>query len=110
MQNNSSWTHLLSSLRICVDGSQQQHGIDYHDTYLPVVSWTMVRCLLLIISKLLNLSSCKVDYVQAFPQVPLDNEDVYMELTAGYTVKLANKNVVLKLIEEFIWTKTSRFH
>jgi Reverse transcriptase (RNA-dependent DNA polymerase). len=95
--------------RLCVDGSRQQHGIDYHDTYSPVVSWTTVR-LLLILSKLLNLSSRKVDYVQAFPQVPLEDEDVYMELPAGYTVKSANKNVVLKLKKNLYGLKQAAYN
>jgi Reverse transcriptase (RNA-dependent DNA polymerase). len=95
--------------RLCVDGSCQQHGIDYHDTYSPVVSWTTVR-LLLILSKLLNLSSHKVDYVQAFPQAPLEGEDVYMELPAGYTVKSANKNVVLKLKKNLYGLKQAAYN
>jgi hypothetical protein len=28
--------------RICVDGSRQQHGIDYWETYAPVVHWSTV--------------------------------------------------------------------
>ena len=29
--------------RLCVDGSQQKVGIDFHETYSPVVSWTTVQ-------------------------------------------------------------------
>jgi len=32
--------------RICTDGSQQCYGIDYYNTYAPVVSWSSVRLLL----------------------------------------------------------------
>jgi len=28
--------------RICVDGSQQQYGIDYWNTYAPVVQWSTI--------------------------------------------------------------------
>ena len=27
---------------ICADGSQQQYGIDYWETYTPVVHWSMI--------------------------------------------------------------------
>ena len=31
--------------RICVDGSMQKEGIDFTDTYSPVVTWSMIRTL-----------------------------------------------------------------
>ena len=31
--------------RLCVDGSKQVHGINYWETYAPVVSWETVRSL-----------------------------------------------------------------
>jgi hypothetical protein len=70
--------------RICADGSQQQFGIDYTNTYAPVVNWTTVR-ILLILSVLLDLKSQQVDYVQAFPQATLpEGEHIYMDIPAGY--------------------------
>jgi hypothetical protein len=41
---------------ICADGSQQKYGIDYWETYAPVVQWSTV-CMVLILSALLNLKS-----------------------------------------------------
>jgi hypothetical protein len=35
-------TLLKHKCRICADGSQQRHGIDYWDTYSPVVQWSTV--------------------------------------------------------------------
>jgi hypothetical protein len=64
--------------RLCVDGSQQQHGRDYWETYTPVVSWSTVR-LILLLSTILGLKSRQVDYTQAFPQAELD-DPVYMRL------------------------------
>jgi hypothetical protein len=32
--------------RLCIDGSQQQHGRDYWETYAPVVSWSTVHLIL----------------------------------------------------------------
>jgi hypothetical protein len=42
---------LKHKARICVDGSQQQLGRDYWDTYAPVVSWSTVRLVLLLSSR-----------------------------------------------------------
>ena len=72
--------------RICVDGSMQKEGIDYQDTYSPVVKWSTIRTLFTL-GKVLGWSSRKVDYVQAFPQAKLAEEDaVYMNIPAGYHV------------------------
>jgi len=51
---------------ICVDGSQQQYGIDYWNTYAPVIQWSTV-CLMLILSSMLSLACWQLDYIQAFP-------------------------------------------
>lgn len=40
---------------LCVDGSQQQHGRDYWETYAPVVSWSTIR--LILLSNILYLKS-----------------------------------------------------
>jgi hypothetical protein len=39
---------------LCIDGSKQEHGRDYWETYAPVISWSTVR-LLLLLSSILNL-------------------------------------------------------
>jgi hypothetical protein len=68
--------------RICVDGSQQQYGRDYWETYAPVVSWSTVR-LVLLLSTILNLRSRQVDYTQAFPQAELP-DPVFMRIPQGW--------------------------
>ena len=40
--------------RFCARGDQQLEGIDFFETYAPVVQWTTVR-LILILDVLLNL-------------------------------------------------------
>lgn len=82
--------------RLCVDGSQQKEGIDYTETYSPVISWTTVR-VLLIFSVLLELKTKAVDYVQAFPRAELSEEDsVYMQIPDGYKPSLPNSVLKLK--------------
>lgn len=53
--------------RIFVDGSQQQEGIDYFETYSSVVMWPTLR-LLFILGIMKGWKSRKFDYVQGFPQ------------------------------------------
>eukprot|EP00957_Ditylum_brightwellii_P100446 7656632-Ditylum_brightwellii.AAC.1 len=56
--------------RLCVRGDQQVEGIDYFETYAPVVSWSTVRT---------------VDYTNAFVQAELpEGEEVYMSLPRGW--------------------------
>ena len=72
--------------RICADGSTQKYGIDYTDTYSPVVMWSTLRTLF-VLSKVLGWSSRKVDYVQAFPQAKLDDdEEICMHIPRGFHV------------------------
>ena len=66
---------------ICINGSKQQHGIDYWDTYSPVVHWSTVW-MVLILSAILGLKSHQVDYTQAFPQAPLD-DPIFMQIPQG---------------------------
>jgi hypothetical protein len=79
--------------RFCVRGDCQKEGVDFFDTYAPVVSWTTVR-LLLIISIVLGLATKQVDYTAAFVQAKLDeDEEVYVAMPRGY----AKLGKVLKL-------------
>ncbi len=62
-------------------GGHQTWGLDYWDTYAPVVTWASVQ-LLLIITKIHGLKFKSIDFVLAFPQANLD-VPVYMKLPAG---------------------------
>ena len=68
--------------RFCVRGDMQIPGIDFDETYAPVVSWITIR-VLLILSIFLGLHTAQLDYVAAFTQSSL-NEDVYVEMPRGY--------------------------
>jgi hypothetical protein len=77
--------------RFCARGDCQIEGVDFFDTYAPVVSWTTVRTLL-VLSIVLGLCTKQVDYTLAFCQAPIDT-DVYVEMPRGF----AEKGKVLKL-------------
>ena len=68
--------------RFCVRGDTQKEGVDYFESFAPVVSWNTVR-LLLILMVVQNLSSAQVDYLAAFCQAPIDTE-VYIEFPKGW--------------------------
>ncbi len=67
--------------RLCAHGGMQQWGINYWETYAPVVNWISVR-FLLIMSEILGLETQAIDFVLAFPQAKL-NVPVYMYVPAG---------------------------
>jgi hypothetical protein len=66
--------------RFCARGDRQIEGVDYFDTFAPVVSWTTVR-LMLILSVILNLSTLQVDYTAAFVHAPIDRDPNFESLT-----------------------------
>jgi hypothetical protein len=70
--------------RICTDGSQQQYGVDYWNTYAPVVSWSSVR-LFLTLSHIHRWHSTQIDFTKAFTQPPI-KEDVYMHIPQRWHV------------------------
>ena len=74
-------TLIKHKARLCAHGGQQRWGVNYWETYSPVVNWMSVR-LMLIISIIHDLPVRSVDFVLAFPQADLD-VPVYMELPAG---------------------------
>jgi hypothetical protein len=97
--------------RLCLDGSQQQEGIDYTETYSPVVSWSTVR-ILMFLAKIYNLNIRQVDYVQAFPQATLpEGEDVFMEIPPGFDLGDKDKSkYCLKLIKNLYGLKQAAYN
>ena len=79
--------------RFCARGDQQIEGIDFFETYAPVVQWTTVR-LMLILEVLLDLKSKQGDVTAAFLHADLEEgEEVYVRMPRGFQ----KKGKVLKL-------------
>ena len=75
-------TPLKYKARYCVRGDLQVEGVDFFETYAPVVQWSTVRLLLTLI--LTNGWQTKqVDYTNAFAQAAID-EEVYIEQPKGF--------------------------
>jgi hypothetical protein len=84
-KRHPDWTISKYRSRACPHGGHQIEGINYWDTYAPVVSWRTVR-LTLILSLLSGLKSRQVDYVSAYTQAPLDCE-LFLNIPPGFIVQ-----------------------
>ena len=81
--------------RLCVRGDKQVPGIDFTESYSPVVQWTSTH-LILILSLVLNWQTVQMDYTNAFAQSTLA-EEVYMEIPKDFMTSDKNNDYVLKL-------------
>jgi hypothetical protein len=70
--------------RFVARGDQQKAGIEFNETYAPVVQWTTVR-LMLILDCILGLKSCQADVECAFLHGALEpGEEIYMHMPRGF--------------------------
>jgi hypothetical protein len=76
----------------------QLEGVDFFETYAPVVQWTTIR-LMFILEVLLGLKSKQGDVTYAFLHADLaPDETVYVKMPLGFNTKSKNgKRQVLKL-------------
>ena len=64
--------------RFCARGDQQIEGVDFFETYAPVVQWITIR-LMLILEILLGMKSKQGDVTAAFLHADIDEgENVYV--------------------------------
>jgi len=90
--------------RLNLHGGKQIYGMNYYETYAPVVTWFAIR-LLLIIAILLSLALRQIDFIMAYPQADIEM-DMYMGLPLGIEVAHGNsKDYVLKLLKNLYGQK-----
>jgi hypothetical protein len=70
--------------RLNIGGHKQTEGIDYDQTYSPVVTWPAIR-LLLTLTLVNKWYTRQIDFVQAYPQAPVER-DMYMEVPKGFAI------------------------
>lgn len=85
---------LKHKARLCAHGGMQTWGVNYWETYAPVVNWMSVR-MLMILSIINDLETRSIDFVLAFPQAPLE-VDIFMEMPFGFDID-GRKGFILKL-------------
>jgi len=87
--------------RMNVDGSQMFKGLQYEETYAPVVQWATIR-FFISLAILLDWHTRQLDFVLAYTQADIER-DLYMKLPAGFTfpdrtiTEHNRKDYVLKL-------------
>jgi len=59
-----------------------KEGVDYFETYAPVVQWSTIRTML-ILSVALKLKSMQVDYELALLHAALE-DDAYVDMPRGF--------------------------
>lgn len=75
--------------RLVAKDYNQQHGIDFHDTFSPTAKIVTIRCLLSI-AVVNRWQLHQMDVSNVFLQGDLD-EDIFMSLPQGYKVEGNNK-------------------
>ncbi len=82
--------------RLNLHGGKQVYGMNYFETYAPVVTWFAIR-LMIIFGIIFGWALCQVDFVMAYSQALIEM-DIYMELPQGIQTAHGNsKDHVLKL-------------
>ena len=80
--------------RFCVRGDRQKEGVDFFETWAPVVQWTTVRSMMILAAKE-GLCTAQADITAAFVHAPLyKNDQIYVEQPKGWVY---GKDYVLKL-------------
>ena len=83
--------------RLNIHGGKQVYGMNYFETYAPVVTWFAIRCMIAL-AVMEGLFLRQIDFIQAYPQAPIET-DMYMELPLGIETRHGNsKDHVLKLL------------
>ena len=80
--------------RLNVDGSKQEQGVNFWDTFSPVASWAAIR-LVLMVSLLNGWQTRQVDFVLAYTQADVECE-LYMKMPKGFEMHNGGE-FVLKL-------------
>jgi hypothetical protein len=70
--------------RFCVRGDRQVEGVDYDETWAPVVQWTTVRAMMILPLKQ-GMATAQADITAAFVHAPLKpHEEIYVEQPKGF--------------------------
>ena len=87
-----------------VRGDQEEYGVNYFETFTPVVHWGTIRLLLILI--LTNHWTTQIiDYKNVFSQANIDT-DIYVKLPVLFSRK-SGKDKVLKLKKVGIHEETN---
>jgi hypothetical protein len=91
--------------RLSVHGGQQVYGVNFWETFAPVVTWASIR-LVLILSILHRWKTQQIDFVLAYPQADVETE-MYMNVPKVFKMKHPGSKMshVLKLLKNLYGQK-----
>jgi Reverse transcriptase (RNA-dependent DNA polymerase) len=90
--------------RLNIDGSKQEYGINFWETYAPVAMWISIRFILC--EATINGWKFKTfHFIQAFPQAPSEVE-LYIDIPKG--CKIERDNMGNESIKQHVQNETSR--
>ena len=91
--------------RVTYDGSQQVHGLNYWDTFSPVVNAFVVK-LFFVLALINGWHKRQIDFILAYPHAPAPT-DLFMAIPKGFTVPshLNPDDYCLKLRHNLYGTK-----
>ncbi len=70
--------------RFCAQGDEQLEGVDYFETWAPVVQWSTIRIVLVMAIKL-GYRTAQCDITAAFIHALLpENEEIYVQQPRGF--------------------------
>ena len=92
MKTDSDNVIVRYKARLVIRGDYQKDGIDYDETFAPVVRWEFMR-LFLALSVLFSLIPLQLDVDTAYLMADLD-EEIYMEPPLGDTL---DENYIYRL-------------
>ena len=78
--------------RFCVRGDLQEQGVDYFESYAPVIPWSSV-ILMLVLAAHLDLCTRQIYFSNAFSQATLQ-EEVYIKFPATFQDSNSSGNVL----------------
>ena len=81
--------------RLNIDGSKQEEGVNYWETFSPVASWAAIR-MVLITTLIHGWFTKQIDFVLAYTQADVECQ-LYMAIPKGFEVQGEGQDYVLKL-------------
>jgi hypothetical protein len=91
---------------LCVNRSRQIQGINYTESFAPVVQWSTIR-MVNTLAAMHNLKGKQIDFTQAFPQAKL-KEDIYPRFPAGFEHKNETKPIRTRSSITTLFSQTQR--
>ena len=71
--------------RVNIDGSKQEEGVNFRETFAPVASWSTIR-MSLILALIHGWDTWQINFVLAYTQAAVECK-LYMSIPKGFEVE-----------------------